>query len=134
MVLSSSTVLANLLTENPNHQLGQDSHHHHHGEGDRQVSAPEDQQHRHLPKGPRRTVLHRNGRKVLRGESQILYSSHESKKGSHSLFLVIIKWSLELKLFLNSPCRYTQILGVVCRNFSVLKRALCKYYLLAFLH
>ena len=106
VALSSSTVLANLLTENPNHQLGQDSHHHHHGEGDHHVSAPDDQQHRHLPKGPRRTVLHRNGRKVLRGESQILYSSHQNKKGSHSLFLVIIKWSLELKLSLNSPCRY----------------------------
>ena len=74
VLLLASTGLANLLTGHA--ATGQDrqsAHHHGHGveEGGQHgaVGAGQSEnlinvQHHRLPKGPRRTVLHRNGRKV----------------------------------------------------------------------
>ena len=69
MLLLASTALANLLTDpghsgavHHGHGVGGDEEGTHHGgDGAGQVENV----HHHLPKGPRRTVLHRNGRKVV---------------------------------------------------------------------
>ena len=68
MLLLASTALANLLTDpdhsaatHHGHGVGGDEEGNHHGADG--AGHAEQVQH-HLPKGPRRTVLHRNGKKV----------------------------------------------------------------------